>query len=173
MTGALLFLLSCLLPAWQSRIPEFYKPKDEKLPAEVGPQPIPFSHKQHVEAGLQCKDCHAGAAKKERAGLPQLENCMLCHRAIAKESPPVQRLAELHQQGTKVKWVRVYQVPDFVFFSHARHLKAGEECRTCHGPVARREVLSKEVSTGMVRCMNCHAERDVSNDCVFCHQLGH
>ena len=173
MTGALFFLLSCLLPAWQSRIPEFYKPKDEKLPAEVGPQPIPFSHKQHAEAGLQCKDCHAGAAKKERAGLPRLEKCMLCHTTIAAERPAVQRVAEFHQQGTKVEWVRVYQVPDFVFFSHARHLKAGEECRTCHGPVEKRDVLAKEVSTSMIACMNCHQERQAPNSCVFCHQLGH
>jgi hypothetical protein len=68
--------------------------------------------------------------------------------------------------------VRVYQTPDFVFFSHKNHLKAGETCETCHGPVATREVLAKEVSTNMTACMNCHVQRGATTECFFCHELG-
>jgi hypothetical protein len=164
--------VSLALPA-AGQVPEFYKPKEEKLPLAVAPQPLPFSHKQHAEARITCLDCHSGAAKKERAGLPQTDQCMLCHSTIAVASPAVRRLAKLHEQGEKIDWVRVYQVPDFVFFSHASHWKAGVDCATCHGPVAQRDVLAQEVSTGMVRCMNCHADREASNECVLCHQLGH
>ena len=97
---------------------------------------------------------------------------MLCHRGIGTEYPGVKRLAEVHSQGEKLSWVRVYQVPDFVFFSHGNHVKAGEKCASCHGPVQEREVLAKEVSTSMIYCMNCHGARRVSTECQLCHDLG-
>ncbi len=152
--------------------PNVYVGKQEKLPIEVAPQPIPFNHKKHTAAGISCLDCHSGAAEKERAGLPNAEQCMLCHAAIAAEHADVKRLAAIHEQGEKLAWVRVYQVPDFVFFSHASHVKAGETCVTCHGPVEQREVLAKEVSTSMTQCMNCHAAKQMSTDCHLCHDLG-
>ncbi len=149
-----------------------YKGKIENLPAEVAPQPIAFSHKAHIVTGMKCLDCHTGAASKERAGLPDADQCLLCHTSIKADSPEIQKLAAAAKQGGKVNWVRVYQVPDFVFFSHANHLKAGEQCTTCHGEVEQRDVLAKEVSTSMIECMNCHLERDVSRQCHLCHDLG-
>jgi hypothetical protein len=149
-----------------------YKGKQEDLPIKVAPQPIAFSHKKHSTAGLKCLDCHSGADRKERAGLPQAEQCMLCHATIATDSAEVGKLASFHERGEKAGWVRVYQLPDFVFFSHASHRKAGETCGTCHGPVETREVLAKEVSTSMIQCMNCHAAKKVSTECHLCHDLG-
>ncbi|MCW5977221.1 MAG: cytochrome c3 family protein [Bryobacteraceae bacterium] len=150
-----------------------YKSKEEELPQRVAPQPVPFSHKVHAEAGSACKDCHTTAATKERAGLPQADRCMLCHRTVKADSPAVQELAKYQREGKRIAWVRVYRVPEFVFFSHANHGKAGEACETCHGPVATRDEVAKEVSTTMTSCMNCHAAREVSNDCHFCHSLGY
>ena len=152
--------------------PEGYRGIEEKLPIKVAPQPVPFSHKQHAAAGMSCVDCHAGAATKERAGLPASDRCMLCHQTIATEREAVQRLADLAGKGRPIEWVRVYRVPDFVFFSHARHLGAGVECAACHGSVAEREVLAKEVSTSMTTCMGCHKAKGVSNNCHLCHELG-
>lgn len=149
-----------------------YKGKEEKLPQEVAPQPLPFSHEKHVGAGITCLDCHPGAGKQERAGLPQADQCMLCHQAIAAESEPIKKLKALHEANEKIPWVPVYQVPDFVFFSHVNHVKGGIECETCHGPVQKRQVLAKEVSTSMTTCMNCHAARQVPVHCYFCHSLG-
>ena len=151
---------------------DVYVGKHEELPVEVAAQPIPFSHKQHTAAGISCRDCHSGAWQKERAGIPNAGRCMLCHAAIATEHADVKRLAAIHERGEKLAWVRVYQVPDFVFFSHARHVKAGEACATCHGPVEQRVVLAKEVSTSMTQCMNCHAAKQMSTDCHLCHDLG-
>lgn len=165
-------LLGFPLAARCGQKPTVYKGKEEKLPVEVAPQPILFSHKKHASIGLSCLDCHVDAPKKDQAGLPDIEKCMLCHAAIKTESPQVKKLAAAQARAEKVKWVRVYQVPDFVFFSHASHLKAGEQCFTCHGPVAERNVLAKEVSTSMITCMNCHAARNVSRDCSLCHLLG-
>lgn len=153
--------------------PAVYRGKEEKLPVAVRLQPIAFSHKKHVSVGLTCLNCHPDATEKEQAGLPNTEECMICHTTVKADSHEVRKLAEAHERGERVKWVRVYKVPDFVFFSHANHLKAGMQCATCHGPVQRREVLAKEVSTGMIACMNCHAQNDASNECFLCHQLGH
>ena len=149
-----------------------YQGQVEDLPIHVAPQPIPFSHKVHTNAGAECLDCHPGANKKERAGLPQPDQCMLCHAAVATDRPPIRELASLAERDGNLPWVRVYQVPDFVFFSHANHLKAGEHCSTCHGAVEKQDVLAKEVSTSMIQCMNCHQQRNVSRECHLCHDLG-
>jgi hypothetical protein len=149
-----------------------YRGKEEKLPQTVPPQPLPFSHEKHVAAGMSCLDCHQGVANKERAGLPDTARCMLCHETIATDSADVQKLAKIHGEGGKLEWVRVYEVPDYVFFSHATHVNSGEECATCHGPVQQRAVLSKEVSTSMIACMNCHAAKEASIECYTCHDLG-
>ncbi len=149
-----------------------YKGIEEKLPREVAPQPVDFSHRQHAAAGSECKDCHSGGSTSDYAGLPKADLCMVCHRAVKQDSPEIRKLAKLAAGGGKVDWVRIYRVPDFVFFSHKNHLAAGERCESCHGPVATRDVLAKEVSTSMTACMNCHEKREVSNDCHFCHALG-
>ena len=168
--GLVCALLTSLAALGQA--PPVYKGKQEKLPIKVAPQPISFNHKKHAFAGISCLDCHSGAAEKERAGLPNTERCMLCHMAIATEHAEVTHLAQLHARGKQVSWIRVYRVPDFVFFSHGNHTRAGEHCASCHGPVQEREVLAKEVSTSMIACMNCHAARQVSTECHLCHDLG-
>lgn len=149
-----------------------YQGIEETLPMAVDPQPIPFSHRKHSQKGITCLDCHRAAKTSERAGIPQPQQCMLCHVTVAAESPLIRRLASLHGKQEKLNWIRVYRLPDFVFFSHASHLRAGEKCARCHGPVEKREVLAKEISTSMTTCMNCHATREVSTECFLCHDLG-
>jgi hypothetical protein len=166
---AFLALAAALLAA---QTPPVYRAKEEKLPLAVAPQPIAFSHRQHAELGLQCADCHKGAATGERAGLPGAAACLVCHRTMRADSPEVRKLHDYEGKGGRIPWVRVYRVPEFVFFSHASHTEAGLACESCHGAVSKRDVLQKEVSTSMTACMNCHAARRVSNDCHFCHSLG-
>lgn len=148
-----------------------YGAKPEKLPKEVASQPVAFSHKRHASVGLECLDCHKGARTKARAGVPETETCMLCH-TVKVESPEIAKLRRFHESGEEIPWVRVYGVPDFVFFHHGNHVSAGVECARCHGPVAERDVLAQEVSTRMGACMSCHKDRGVSNECYFCHELG-
>jgi hypothetical protein len=148
-----------------------YKAKPEKLPRELAPQPVAFSHLRHAEA--KCADCHVTAAKSDRAGLPQADRCMLCHAGLKTENAELAKVAAMAKAGAAIKWVRAYRVPEYVFFSHREHLKAKLECTECHGPVATREVLAQEISTSMTACMNCHAARKVSNECGFCHSLGY
>ncbi len=150
-----------------------YRGQEEKLPAAVAPQPIAFSHRKHAAIGQACLDCHTGAAEEDEAGFPRTELCMACHETIKAGSREVRKLAATRRCGEKVKWVRVYRLPDFVFFSHANHTKAGVKCQDCHGAVEKRNVLAKEVSTSMVACMNCHAAKKAPMGCSACHQLGH
>jgi len=152
--------------------PAVYRGQEEKLPAAVAPQPIAFSHRKHIAVGQTCADCHAGAAEQDGAGFPPTDLCMTCHETIKTRRREIKKLAAAHARGEKVKWVRVYRIPDFVFFSHAGHAKAGVKCQECHGPVEQRDVLAKEVSTSMVACMNCHAARKAPTGCSACHQLG-
>ncbi len=162
--------LASLIAVAQQQGP--YKAEEETLPREVGPQPVAFSHQVHSSAGMTCGDCHKTATTMDWAGLPTVENCLLCHQAIAPDSPEIKKLEAMRGSGEKIVWTRVYDLPDFVFFSHKNHVAAQLECQTCHGPVAQREFLMQEVSISMTACMNCHATSDVENHCQFCHSLG-
>ena len=147
-----------------------YVAKEEKLPGEPVEQPLPYSHKVHVGLGLKCPDCHKIEKPGYMAGYPQEATCMACHAAIKTDSPHIQKLAEFEKSKKRMPWVKVYSVPDYVYFSHeAHHRRAEIECAECHGDVAQRDVLFKEKSTAMTTCMDCHAQRQASNDCGFCH----
>jgi formate-dependent nitrite reductase cytochrome c552 subunit len=163
-------LLLCLGASMGQR--SAYQGIQETLPLAVAPQPVRFSHRQHAAARIACADCHPKAQTDERAGIPQAAQCMICHTTIAKDAPAIRELARLAAGKENIPWVRVYRLPDFVFFSHAVHGKAAVECRTCHGPVEEREILQKEVSTGMRACVDCHRARKAPVDCTRCHELG-
>jgi hypothetical protein len=141
------------------------------MPARMPPpQPIPFSHKTHAAAGLTCQGCHTIAPPGDLAGYPAAAFCMGCHATLKKDSPAIQALAAFAKDRTPIPWIRVYRVPDFVYFSHeVHHKQAGVECAACHGPVAEREVVVREKSTAMADCMKCHDQRRAANGCDVCH----
>ena len=107
-------------------------------------QPIPYSHKQHLALGLECKTCHEMPEPGDDMGLPATAKCMTCHTTVKKDSPSIQKLAQFHNDGQPVPWVRVYHLPDYVDFSHKSHLDAGAACETCHGKVAERDKLFQQ-----------------------------
>ncbi len=134
-------------------------------------QPIPFSHKQHADtAKLKCADCHAAPDPGEVMTFPAVSKCMNCHQAIKADSPAVQDLKRYVAARQDVPWVRVYQIPSWVYFSHKVHTDAGTACEVCHGPVAQRDQLSKETDLSMGGCMNCHREHKATLDCAGCHE---
>ena len=143
------------------------KPFEPKPPPE---QPLPFSHKVHVGLGAQCLDCHKIEDPGFLAGYPPTATCMACHAAIKTDSPHVQKLAVLDKEKKDVPWVKVYKVPDYVYFSHDwHHREAKIECQECHGPVGDREAIFQEKPTTMVACMSCHDRHKASNECNLCH----
>ena len=133
-------------------------------------QPIPFNHKQHAEASLKCSDCHASPDPGEAFTLPAASKCMNCHRAIKTDSPSIKNLAQFAAAKQEIPWVRVYQIPSWVYFSHKVHAEGGAKCEECHGPVAMRTQLSKETDLSMGGCMSCHSSHKANLDCAACHE---
>lgn len=145
-------------------------------PTSGGPepiiQPLPFSHRSHAQIGLNCATCHSMEGRGGSAGFPSPTLCLTCHRGGKGETSPVEGLLEGYEQrGEAVPWVRVYKIPDFVFFNHKEHLASGATCTTCHGAVEMRDRLRQEVPTSMAHCMDCHKSQGASVACHFCHEL--
>jgi hypothetical protein len=137
-------------------------------PAPV--QPIPYSHKVHVALGLQCRGCHVNPDGGKLMTYPPTTLCMSCHATVAADRPAIRTLASFAARGTPVPWVRVYEVPDYVFWQHGSHLAAEVTCAACHGPVAERDVIARETNvTTMLGCRTCHDARQAYTDCNDCH----
>jgi hypothetical protein len=122
-------------------------------------QPIAYSHRVHVEAGVQCLFCHSGALRTSTAGIPSVEKCMGCHAVIARDEPEIQEVAAYAAQGEGIPWVRVNVQPDFVFFSHEPHVTAGLNCENCHGEVSQMSVAHPVVRMDMGWCLKCHLDQ--------------
>jgi hypothetical protein len=135
-------------------------------------QPIQFNHKAHTEKGLSCSFCHQFVDRAAFAGIPRGEFCMTCHQGAITESPEEEKIREYAAKGMEIPWQRIYEAPGHVFFSHRRHVALGGiECAECHGPVGESTAPLKRpaVTIAMDTCMDCHAQRQVSNDCNACH----
>ncbi len=141
-------------------------------------QPINFSHRIHagsVENGgneIPCMHCHVYADRTFSAGVPSVNKCMNCHKAVATEKPEIKKVAGYWERREPIMWIKVYDLPDFVHFPHKRHVKAGLECQECHGPVETMDKIVRQQELKMPFCVDCHTEREVVNgrDCWTCHK---
>ena len=150
-------------------------------------QPIHFSHKIHAgDNEVNCKYCHSAARVSKNAGIPSLNVCMNCHKNISEvaetTATPEYSKAFYDEQIQKlytavgwdkttqtytgksqpVKWVRIHNLPDFVYFNHSQHVTvAGIECQTCHGPVQEFEIQKQFAPLTMGWCVDCHRKTDV------------
>ena len=143
--------------------------------AQAAPQqPIAFSHQAMVQAGVTCVYCHSGATRSADAGIPSVGLCMGCHKIIATDSPEVQKLADYWKRGEPIPWVRVNQLPRFVYFSHEAHVVgASLNCERCHGDVGHMAETHAVVNITMGWCLACHQQQANAPqlmDCVTCHQ---
>ena len=135
-------------------------------------QPIAFSHKVHIENDLECLDCHQYYEQQAFSGRPVLETCSSCHEELLGESKEEEKLLEYIRAGKEVEWQRLYRVPEDVYFSHRRHVVLGKiECNACHGDIGQSlRPPSKPIKITMKKCMKCHKDNEVSNDCIACHR---
>ena len=142
----------------------------------TGPeQPIAFSHKIHAgEYEIPCLYCHTQARRSISAGVPSVSKCVGCHNEIATERPQIRKLISYWQNKEPIPWIKVHDLPDFVHFTHKRHVLADIECQTCHGPVETmdRIRLTSAAPMKMGLCLNCHKKHEVDNglDCWTCHK---
>jgi mono/diheme cytochrome c family protein len=165
-------------------------------PAPAPRQPILFSHVVHAGSfQIACQYCHADARRADYAGLPSVARCMGCHKIVgAQDNPEIAKLHGYANRGEAVPWVRVFKVPEFTYFPHKPHVRAGVACQTCHGPVERMRVVGaatgRALGDDLLRliglhpplrpltmgwCTECHRTQNASRgtraplDCVTCH----
>jgi len=135
----------------------YYGPPEYMRVGYAPVQPIAFSHQQHAgQLGLSCLYCHTGVEETPHARIPPTQTCMNCHQAIKADSPKLEPLRVSWAGGDPVKWVRVHQTPDFVFFNHSVHVKRGVGCVSCHGKVNEMPVVVHEKPLSMGWCLDCH-----------------
>jgi Cytochrome c7 and related cytochrome c len=169
-----LLVLSASKAQAQSNAAAPAAPLPSAVPTVVsGPeQPIPFSHKAHAGTlQLPCEFCHIMSRSGETVAIPRATMCMQCHQTMDAGDPGAQKLAAYAMTGAPIPWVRVYQLPSFVRFSHKTHVLHGESCQDCHGPVAERVQLYRETDLSMAGCINCHRAKKANIDCDTCHTL--
>lgn len=122
-------------------------------------QPIEFSHKHHVkDDGIDCRYCHTGVETSGYAGLPPTETCMTCHSQIWTNATVTAPIRESWATGKSIEWVRVHDLPDFVYFNHSIHINKGIGCSTCHGQVNEMPLMYKVNTLNMNWCLNCHRQ---------------
>ena len=120
-------------------------------------QPIPFSHKHHVEGlGLQCQYCHVQVEKAAYAGIPPTKTCINCHAQIWTNAEYLEPVRQSWATGASIQWIRVHDLPDYVYFSHDIHVNKGIGCASCHGRVDQMPLMYMENSLQMEWCLDCH-----------------
>lgn len=120
-------------------------------------QPVPFSHDHHTAGlGISCLYCHSSVEDSAFAGIPPTATCINCHKLIWKDSPMLEPVRESFRTGEPIEWVRVNDLPDFVFFNHSIHLAKGIGCASCHGRVDQMPLMLQAESLQMEWCLDCH-----------------
>jgi len=173
-------LLDLMDGAFQIGVHQGYKPE----------QPIKFSHKVHAgDNKIDCNYCHSSARHSKTSGIPSLNVCMNCHKAVdgsngktfmynGEEYPMPEEIQKIYDHldydpntqaygdnPTPVKWIKVHNLPDHVFYSHSQHVTVGKQkCQTCHGPVEEMDVVEQFSPLTMKWCIECHKETSVSTD---------
>lgn len=173
-------------------------------------QPIAFSHALHAcGQEIDCEYCHSSASKSKHAGIPSSNVCMNCHKGVKKgrteegtaeiakiyeaigfdpdagfymdgEGEAIHKTPQESFGGEPIKWNKVHNLPDHVYFSHQQHVDVGElNCRNCHGPVesytvgrvATNEMINNQEISGLIKlekptltmgwCIECHGKAKI------------
>lgn len=140
-------------------------------------QPIAFSHALHAgQNQIDCEYCHTGAQESKHAYMPSVTVCMNCHKYVQEgptgDTSEINKIYEYsgwNKQKSaftnppkRLKWVKIHNLPDHVYFSHAQHVNAGKiECQTCHGQVQEMEVVEQFAPLSMGWCINCHRDTEI------------
>lgn len=120
-------------------------------------QPVQFSHQHHVGGiGIDCRYCHTSVEVSSTAGIPPTKTCINCHSQIWSTSPYLEPVRSSFRDDKPLNWLRVHDLPDFVYFNHSIHVKKGMGCETCHGRVDHMPLMKQQNSLQMEWCLNCH-----------------
>jgi len=164
-------------------VPAHIKPPVGEHQGENVPQPIEFPHNRHVkDMKINCMYCHTYARRSKVAGIPPTSKCMGCHSVIATDKPRIQTLTEYWEKGESPRWKKVHDVPDYVHFTHEKHIKrfvfnadfpvedVQQVCGLCHGEIREMTVAEKKKPLNMGFCQRCHQANGGPGDCWKCHK---
>ena len=138
-------------------------------------QPVKFSHSVHAgQNGTDCIYCHSSAPYSKTAGIPPENVCMNCHLMVRKGTRSgtfeIAKLISSYENQKPIEWIKVHNLPDHVFFSHAQHVSAGKvECTECHGDVKKMDIIKQVSDLSMGWCLDCHRTKklDVKNSAFY------
>jgi hypothetical protein len=140
-------------------------------------QPVAFDHRHHVrDDAIDCIYCHSGAETQASAGIPTTELCMGCHGQVWITSPRLEPVRQSWETGVAIGWVRVYDVPDHVYFHHGVHVSNGVACARCHGDVENQARVQRVTPLTMKWCLDCHRDQGQGRaitritTCSACHR---
>ncbi len=120
-------------------------------------QPVPYSHAKHAgQLGLDCRYCHQGVEEAAHAAVPATSTCMNCHSMVGKESLLLEPVRRSYNTGMSVEWIRVHDLPDYVYFNHSAHVRRGVGCVECHGRIDQMEEVYQQEKLSMGWCLDCH-----------------
>jgi hypothetical protein len=147
-------------------------PVPHAKPPAAPAQPLPYSHRQHLELELlECADCHVQPDGGPKMTFPDSATCMSCHATQPATTASLKKLVTLAASSTPIPWVRVYRLPEYVYWDHASHLSAGLTCANCHGAVEQNDAMRQETNVATkVGCVTCHETRQAPSDCGDCHE---
>ncbi len=120
-------------------------------------QPVPYSHALHVgRLGMDCRYCHVNVEDAAHAMIPPTQTCMNCHTRIRGGSVKLAIVRDSLKSGRPIQWVRVHDLPDYVYFDHSAHVRRGVGCVSCHGRIDTMEVVTQVEPLSMGWCLDCH-----------------
>lgn len=120
-------------------------------------QPVSFDHSLHAgQLGLDCRYCHSFGTVSSHSNVPTTQTCMNCHRQVKANSPKLAPLRESWETGKPMKWIKIHQAPDYVYFNHSAHVNRGISCASCHGKINEMEVVWHDKNHSMGWCLECH-----------------
>ena len=148
-----IFIVAFLVWAWAELNASTYATR-ATVPIQ---QPVPFSHEHHVGGlGIDCRYCHTSVENSSFAGIPPTKTCMNCHSQIWTNAQMLEPVRESFRTDQSIRWIRVHDLPDYVYFNHSIHVAKGVGCTTCHGQVNKMPLMWQQESLQMKWCLNCH-----------------
>ncbi len=127
--------------------------------SETVQQRVPFSHQHHAgDLGIDCRYCHTGVETGRIAGIPPTSTCMTCHSQVWTNAALLAPVRESLAHGAPLPWVRVNNLPDYVYFDHGIHVAKGVGCSECHGRMDRMALTRQIAPLTMGFCLDCHRD---------------
>ncbi len=130
-------------------------------------QPIWFSHKVHAgQNQIDCEYCHFTAETSMHAGIPPASVCMNCHSQVKEGKrtgkKEIAKIYDAINNNKPIEWIKVHNLPDYVYFNHSQHVKVGKlDCTECHGDVAEMDQIAQVNNLSMGWCLDCHRKHEV------------